>query len=329
MIREIKGSEFAMRIQISLAVVMAGIAMAQEPGRKGIQIQMFQAGNGAGATWVSDVAFAPPQSRQFFFASEGFGGMVVKGAPYSGEGVTEFTQTLGDGTRINRRSSTVLARDGEGRTRQEHMLGNDGPRMITIHDPVTEISYSLNDKDKTAHKMKPLPIKVDDGERGIETAKILRMKEKVAAEVSEDVVFERRVAVSGTAGAMARPVPMVAGIGGQMRVFRTAGDAKSESLGTQMIEGLLCEGTRISHTIPAGEIGNDRPLTTVTERWYSKELRAVILSRSNDPMSGETVYRLTNVRRSEPDRRLFEVPADYTLVEGPTEGVHILHREKK
>jgi hypothetical protein len=41
------------------------------------------------------------------------------------------------------------------------------------------------------------------------------------------------------------------------------------------------------------------------------------MSRNNDPLVGETVYRLTNITRSEPPRSLFEVPADYTIKEVP------------
>jgi hypothetical protein len=39
----------------------------------------------------------------------------------------------------------------------------------------------------------------------------------------------------------------------------------------------------------------------------------VIMSKHRDPRSGETIYRLTNINRSEPDRSLFEVPADYKV----------------
>jgi hypothetical protein len=35
-----------------------------------------------------------------------------------------------------------------------------------------------------------------------------------------------------------------------------------------------------------------------------------VLTKHNDPRSGETVYRLLNVVRAEPDPSLFAVPAD-------------------
>jgi len=92
---------------------------------------------------------------------------------------------------------------------------------------------------------------------------------------------------------------------------------KTESLGKQMIEGVEAEGTRSTLTIPAGQIGNDRPIEIVSERWYSPALQEVVLSKHNDPRMGEYLYRLTILNRGEPARSLFEVPADYKVMEAP------------
>ena len=91
------------------------------------------------------------------------------------------------------------------------------------------------------------------------------------------------------------------------------GNLKRESLGKQMVEGVEAEGTRTTITIPANQIGNERAIEITSERWYSEELAAVIMSRELDPRSGETRYRLTNLSRAEPSRSLFEVPSDYTV----------------
>jgi hypothetical protein len=90
-------------------------------------------------------------------------------------------------------------------------------------------------------------------------------------------------------------------------------DARTEPLGKRTIEGVEAEGTRSVVTIPAGELGNERPIEIVSERWYSPHLRTVVMSRHSDPRMGETVYRLTNVVQAEPDRSLFEVPSDYKV----------------
>ena len=77
------------------------------------------------------------------------------------------------------------------------------------------------------------------------------------------------------------------------------------------------EGTRIVSTIEAGAIGNDRPIQSLTERWFSPELQTVMLTRNSDPRMGEEVFKLINVNRAEPAAYLFQVPAGYQVVEGP------------
>ncbi len=92
---------------------------------------------------------------------------------------------------------------------------------------------------------------------------------------------------------------------------------KTESLGTQTIEGVSAEGTRTTRTIPAGEIGNERALEITSEVWTSPDLKMVVLSKRNDPRIGETVYKLTNIQRADPDPSLFQVPSGFTTKQGP------------
>ena len=92
-----------------------------------------------------------------------------------------------------------------------------------------------------------------------------------------------------------------------------SGEAKTEQLGKRNIEGVVAEGTRSTVVIPAGQIGNERPIEIVNERWYSPELQTVVMSRHADPRNGETVYKLNGLRRGEPAKSLFEVPPDYTV----------------
>ncbi len=94
-------------------------------------------------------------------------------------------------------------------------------------------------------------------------------------------------------------------------------NSRTESLGKQNIGGVEAEGTKTTVTIPAGEIGNERPIEIVSERWYSLELQAVVMTRHIDPRFGENSYRLANIDRTEPARSLFEVPAGYRIEEGP------------
>ncbi len=84
---------------------------------------------------------------------------------------------------------------------------------------------------------------------------------------------------------------------------------KTEPLGKKVIEGIEVAGTRTTITIPAGQIGNERPIEVVTEQWFSTVLKTIVLSRSSDPRMGESTFRLTNISLAEPAPSLFEAPA--------------------
>jgi hypothetical protein len=76
-------------------------------------------------------------------------------------------------------------------------------------------------------------------------------------------------------------------------------------------------GTRFTHTIPAGAMGNDQPMTTTNERWFSSDLKMDLLTKFESPESGKRVHKLVNIRTDNPDPLLFQVPADYTVKETP------------
>jgi hypothetical protein len=251
-----------------------------------------------------------------FVSSEmSFDGRVVKGAPYSAQAITESTRSLGDGNRIKHKNSASVYRDSEGRTRRDQELGAVGPwammgdpqQTVFINDPVSGVNYVLDPRTRTARKMPPFRISLAPGATTTITAP--GTAPKVRVRVDGNAVF--------TAPAPPPPPP---GGGAPIEFYRTAAeprDRKTESLGKQVVEGVEAEGTRTTMTIPAGEIGNEQPIQIVWEKWYSPELQAVVMSKHNDPLVGETVYRLTNISRGEPARSLFEVPADYTVKEMP------------
>jgi hypothetical protein len=93
-----------------------------------------------------------------------------------------------------------------------------------------------------------------------------------------------------------------------------------ESLGTKTVEGVSAEGTRMTMTIPAGRMGNAKPIVTVSERWYSPQLQVTVMSTTTDPRMGQTTYRLINISLDEPAHSLFEVPADYQVSDAPRKG---------
>ena len=128
------------------------------------------------------------------------------------------------------------------------------------------------------------------------------------------------VQVSGDSGIQASPEfhimeeqVHVSGASGIQTSTDSHSQTSTESLGLQTIEGVIAEGKRITTTIAAGAMGNQRPITTVTEEWFSQDLQMIVSSTTNDPRMGETAYRLTNIQRAEPPATLFTLPADYTV----------------
>lgn len=89
----------------------------------------------------------------------------------------------------------------------------------------------------------------------------------------------------------------------------------AEDVTQEVFMVLMRNGSSYDESIPAGKIGNERAIEIVDERWYSPDLQTMVMTRHSDPRSGETVYRLTNINRAEPDPSLFGVPTDYTLKE--------------
>jgi hypothetical protein len=88
-----------------------------------------------------------------------------------------------------------------------------------------------------------------------------------------------------------------------------------ESLGTDTIDDLNVVGTRETLTINAGVIGNNQPVVTTREFWYSSDLEINLSVTRKDPREGTQVIQLVDLSRSEPDPSLFQVPADFTVVD--------------
>ena len=246
----------------------------------------------------------------------------VPNAPFSADAETEFTQVLGDGNRIERRYSSMIARDSQGRTRREEEialvgpLAVDGPspRLVTILDPVAGNSFTLDDSQKIAYR-NPMAL-----------AKLNAAHDYAyAADQKGTAVW---VMQSGDPAWMAAEKGKVATAVAGQKLF--AGDAgakiTTESLGTKSIEGVMALGTRTTSIIPAGAIGNLMPIEVVSERWYSRDLQMPVLITRKDPRSGESVYRLRNIVRSEQPPDLFTIPSDYQIRGGQLGGVRLLKK---
>jgi hypothetical protein len=237
----------------------------------------------------------------------------VLGAPYSATITNESIQTLADGNRLVQTSTGTTARDSQGRTRQDTVLppiGNlsaaNAPHLIFIHDPVAQTSYTLNLTEKTAQKM-PALLPLAGSTAGVAGATVsMRVVEGNGPPLPPPDAMPTT---------MAAPAP---GVFFEKHLITSEQDeGNSEDLGSQTMEGVIVNGVRTTHTIPAGQIGNDRLITIVTEVWTSPDLKAVVYSRRSDPRMGEQTFRLTNIVRAEPSPSLFTVPADFKIVDGP------------
>ncbi len=263
-------------------LVCAGAARAQEamPDAPPPPLAMMQAG-------MPEDGGGPAGAFGERIELLGFGGLhggrVVKGAPFSAVSVSESTQTLADGNHITRKTQTNLYRDSQGRFRKEVTLPAIGPLAAS------GLPHSL--------------VIISDPVAGTEY--VLEADEKVARKMPS---FARRE--GGPKGGPS------GGIG--YREFKGGSETpiKKDALGTQAINGVSAEGMRYTRTIAAGEIGNEKAITVVSERWYSTDLQMEVKSTHSDPRFGETTYTLTNVQRQEPAAALFTVPADYTVKEG-------------
>jgi hypothetical protein len=232
-----------------------------------------------------------PEGEIAFFSAEMAGaGEVVTAAPYTATATTESTQILADGNRIVNKTSSFVARDSQGRTRREtdlHRIGTmqvDSPKTVFINDPTTHTQYIFTP--------------------GGEATKVVRSQGswKEGPQIIElGGQRERR--------SQQKVIVNVQGVRDCQQSKESSEQVKHEDLGTQTIEGVSAQGKRETITIPAGEIGNERPIEIVTETWFSPELHTMVLRKHFDPRMGDSSYRLTDIKRNEPDAALFKPPA--------------------
>jgi len=212
----------------------------------------------------------------------GIEGRTVAGSPFSAQIVSTSTQTLGDGSHITRSTNATVARDSQGRTYRQQSMESLGPVSTGSHTVVFL-------RDPVAGQ-----------------SHVLSVDEKT------DMVSTMPQHPHGPRGNPPAAEPQH-----QMRAHK---GETVESLGSQMMEGVMADGTRITHTIAAGAIGNERELKIVSETWYSKDLQMVVMSKHTDPRTGESVFKMTSITRTEPDATLFQVPAGFKTTTSPRYG---------
>jgi hypothetical protein len=290
-----KKGENKMYKAFAISLLCAGCALGQDPVPGVPVIKM-------GAPMGITTALAGPIAT-------------IAGAPYSAQAVTERVQILSDGNRIDQTTTSSVARDSQGRVRRDESLagltlknGEAPPHIVMIEDPVAGVHWTLDAQTKTAMKMT-----IPAGKAGAFAFAGAMPNPGLA-----------RTKTSGDSGAMAgggsaAGVTTASAVGPMLQVFSDGpeSDANKTDLGTQTVEGVPAQGTRITRTIPAGQMGNQAPIVITTETWYSPDLKVLVMSKSTDPRMGDTTYTLSNIDRSEPAATLFQPPADYTVKDQP------------
>jgi hypothetical protein len=162
-------------------------------------------------------------------------------------------------------------------------MSTDSSKMIFINDPTTHTRYVMHDgastkvmKAEGTGSQGPMIINMDDNSHGMMKQKMMGSHMQMKIEDNNDQTKQ----------------------------------VKHEDLGMQTIEGVSAEGKRETTTIAAGAVGNERPIEIMSETWYSPDLHTTVLRKHSDPRVGETIFRLTDIKRSEPDASLFQPPAN-------------------
>lgn len=252
---------------------------------------------GTGTVLAQAPSVPPPPGRGMHGLSPGAEGMpgeagegrTVTGIPLTAQISVTRENTLSDGNHIFRQSQTLLYRDGQGRIRREMTIDVGTPAMGSVKRTMIII------KDPVAGKRY-----------------ILDPHSKTARELP------MRPGGHGSHGNRA------GGPGPDAHTQRSSDTMQEQNLGSKTIDGIQAEGRRITKTIAAGEIGNEKPIEVLSERWFSTDLQIPMLVTHSDPVMGTVTTKVTSVTRGEPEASLFQVPSDYKIVSGrPSEPFYL------
>ena len=93
------------------------------------------------------------------------------------------------------------------------------------------------------------------------------------------------------------------------------GSRLHQDLGVGSTEGVDTHGYRETLTINPGIMGNDKPMVTTREFWYSPELALNLVSVVDSPQVGKQVFTVKNLTTTPPEPSLFVVPDEYKIVD--------------
>jgi hypothetical protein len=237
----------------------------------------------------------------------------ITDAQYQADKVSRSVQTLSDGTTITRETRGLIARDAQGRMREDLYVVQSGSmngkqqnlslQSATVADPVarTILIWSGN-KSKVAMQMQmpSLPALPKMGVMGMMVAPPPPVPRSGVNIIKEDAPPPGQANIA---------MPSINGLAGSS----IPDDVRTEDLGTQSIEGVLVTGKRVTTTLATGKVGNDRPIVVVHEEWRSPALKIVVKTVDTDPRTGEQTMELQGLSRADPDPSLFQPPAGYEV----------------
>jgi len=95
------------------------------------------------------------------------------------------------------------------------------------------------------------------------------------------------------------------------------GKPETTDLGRRAYEGLEVAGKRVTRTTNSDQAGNDAPYQSTREQWVYPQLNLMVDEIERDPVDGERVVELTNIRTVEPDPDLFKIPEGTQMMDQP------------
>lgn len=287
----------------------------------------------------SATSFTLAPGAQVVFSEQDTDG-AVKNAPYTATMVKERQQILGDGNQISHRTDARVYRDSAGRTREESLDKTGALRMVAIRDPVAGERWMLNPHTKTATRMSLPPRARDQGGKAPPEAMVQVVERHSKPDGTEEMLV-KRVARANSGGAPATPPEKItiyaesldmrsfpgahpgsqgAGLrqlnpvlSGAFTDMKWASHATKRELRPRDIDGIRATGQLRSYDIPAGELGNRNAMVVSDETWYAPELHITLMSKHSDPRTGDSIFRIENLKREEPAPALFVPPSDYAI----------------
>jgi len=173
--------------------------------------------------------------------------------------------------------------DAEGRTRTEIRAERNGEMQLQntfISDPVLRENIALYSKAQVAQVTRyPDPTLAGNQQRPVDKA----FQEAMKAEYQPQT----------------RRAPQ--------------NENKQETLGTSVVLGECAQGNRWTQVVPAGEMGNDGEIRTVSENWFSPRLGIQLRTVVDDPRTGHLVNEVTELHVEAPDPSVFQAPPEYQV----------------